>query len=92
MSIKNKEKVRKNFVFSSEINQQLEKLKAVKQKSATEIVQDLIIQSYQDIEKQEKKQALKDFLEISANMAQKVGDFYQNKDISLQSIKAEMAK
>jgi len=72
-------KIRKNFVFSEETNNQLEKLKAVNHQSATKIVQELIAKSYEYIAKQEQKQALVDFANIDNNCPD--GKEFANKNI-----------
>ena len=55
-------KVRKNFVFNQETNQQLKALTTANNQSATAIVQDLIAQSYQVIAQEKRKQALKSLI------------------------------
>lgn len=49
--------VRKNFVFSDEVAEHLEKISKKENKSMTKVVEDLIEEKYQEVSKEEKLEA-----------------------------------
>lgn len=73
--------VRKNFVFDEEVAAHLEELAKDKGKSMTSIIQDMIEESYADIEKRRKLEALK---RVAGSASGLFGD------LTIQEIKANM--
>ncbi len=73
--------VRKNFVFDEEVAEHLKEIAKEQGKSMTAVIQDMIENSYKDIEKKKKLEALK---KIAGSSPGYYGD------LTIQEIKASM--
>ncbi len=73
--------VRKNFVFKDEVAKHLEELAKERGKSMTAVVEELIENSYEDIEKKRKLEAAKRIIGSATGLFG---------DLTIQEIKANM--
>ncbi len=74
--------VRKNFVFKKEVAEHLEKIAKREEKSMTAVLQEMIEEKYNEVSKEEKLEALQDYIELTKGMFEK--------GMTIQSIKANM--
>ncbi|NOQ29869.1 MAG: hypothetical protein GQ570_01975 [Helicobacteraceae bacterium] len=71
--------VRKNFLFDDEIAEQLVEISEIKHITQTQVVKELIIKEYDEVTKEEKLEAVKNFIGSGTGLFG---------DMTIQSIKA----